>query len=407
MNTKFPDAFRLQFAATTISNIGDGMGAAAAPLLALSLTSDPRLIAGVSFASSLPWLVLSLPAGVYIDRLNRKKLMISVNLVRAVLFSVIAYCAATDNLTIWWFMLILVGVGACEVMFDMSGQAFIPQIVPESLLEKANGRLYSAEVVANGFIGLPIGAWAFVVAVGVPFGVNAAVLAIAAVLVARIKIPLRSTNTPKSVRTQSFIQELKQGNIWLMAHPLLRTLAILLGITNMAAMFGASILVKYSADVLHVTGRGYGLLLSVFAVGSIIGGLLGDRIARLLGTGPAILLDITVFSASGLVYVFFPHVWSVVLVIIAYAIASMIWNIVTVSLRQRLIPAELFGRVNGVYRFVGSGSLALGALIGGQIAYHYGIKAPFMASVVVGFGALAWAAPRILRATNSLQHQVT
>jgi len=270
-------------------------------------------------------------------------------------------------------------------------------------LKEANGRLYSAEVIANGFIGRPIGAWAFVVDVGVPFGVNAAALAIAAVLVFRIRVPVHSTSPAGSERTPSFIQDLKQGITWVMAHPLLRTLTIMRGITNMAAMFGASILVKYSADVLHVTGRGYGLLLSVFAVGSVIGGLLGDRIAKLLGTGPAILLDITVFSASGLVYVFFPHIWSVVLVIIAYAIASMIWNIVTVSLRQRLIHTRLFGRANGVYRFIGSGSLALGALIGGQIAYHYGIKAPFMVSVFVGLGAFAWGAPRILRSTGSLE----
>lgn len=401
MTVKLPNSYRLQFAATTISNIGDGMVSAAAPLLTLSLTSDPRLIAGVSFASSLPWLVLSLPAGVYIDRLNRKTLMISVNIIRAILFGVIAYCAATDNLNIWWLMLILVGVGACEVIFDMSGQAFLPQIVPESLLEKANGRLYSAEVVANSFIGLPIGAWAFVIAVGVPFGVNAAALAIAAMLVARIRVPLRSTNDIPPPGKPSFIQDLRQGITWLMAHPLLRTLAIMLGITNMAAMFGGSILVKYSADVLNVTGRGYGLLLSTFALGSILGGLVGDRIAKLLGTGPAILLSYTVFSASGLVFVFSPYVWSVVLVMTVGAVASTTWNIVTVSLRQRIIPTELFGRVNSVYRFVGTGSIALGALIGGQIAYHYGIKAPFMASVFVGLGALVWGAPRILNATKS------
>lgn len=402
MNTKLPTNYRLQFAATTISNVGDGMVAAAAPLLTLSLTSDPRLIAGVSFASSLPWLLLSLPAGVYIDRLNRKTLMITVNAIRAVLFSVIAICAATNNLTIWWFMLILVGVGACEVIFDMSGQAFLPQIVPAPLLEKANGWLYSAEVVANGFIGLPIGAWAFVVAVGVPFGANAAALAIAAVLVARIKVPMRSADTVISPEEPSFVQDLKHGIAWLMAHPLLRTLAIMLGITNMAAMFWGSILVKYSADVLNVTGRGYGLLLSVLAFGSIIGGLIGGRIAKLLGTGPTILLSYTIFSASGLVYVFAPYVWSVVMVTIVYAVAGMIWNIVTVSLRQRIIPAELFGRVNSVYRFIGTGSIALGALIGGQIAYRYGIKAPFMASVFVGLSALMWGAPRVLHATKSL-----
>ena len=401
MNTKLPTNYRLQFAATAISNVGDGMVSAAAPLLTLSLTSDPRLIAGVSFASSLPWLLLSLPAGVYIDRLNRKTLMITVNAIRAALFGVIAICAATDNLTIWWFMLILVGVGACEVIFDMSGQAFLPQIVPEPLLEKANGRLYSAEVVANSFIGLPIGAWAFVAAVGVPFGVNAAALAIAAALVARIKVPLQSTSAAIPEHKSTFIHDLKQGIAWLIAHPLLRTLAIMLGITNMAAMFGGSILVKYSADVLGVTGRGYGLLLSTFALGAIIGGLAGDRLANRLGTGPTILLVYAIFSATGLVYFFAPHIWSVVLVTTVSAIASTIWNIVTVSLRQRIIPAELFGRVNSVYRFVGTGSITFGALIGGQIAYHFGIKAPFMASVFVGLGALVWGAPRVLHATKS------
>ena len=111
MSTKLPNTFRLQFVASTISNVGDGMVAAAAPLLTLTLTSDPRLISGVTFASFLPWLLLSLPAGVYIDRFNRKTLMVSVNLIRAILFTIIAFCAATDTLTIWWFMLVLVGVG--------------------------------------------------------------------------------------------------------------------------------------------------------------------------------------------------------------------------------------------------------------------------------------------------------
>lgn len=376
------------------------MVAAAAPLLTLSLTSDPRLISGVSFASFLPWLLLSLPAGVYIDRFNRKTLMVTVNLVRAILFAVIALCAATDNLTIWWFMLVLVGVGACEVIFDMSAQAFLPEIVPGQLLEKANGMLSAAESVANSFVGLPIGAWAFVIAVGVPFGVNAAALAIAAVLVARIRVPARPIDKSNSPSKQVFIQELGQGIRWLIANPLIRTLAIMLGVVNMTSMFGGSILVKYSADILGVTGRGYGLLLSVFAIGSTIGGFIGHRIAKVLGIGRTIVLTFAIFGSYGLVFVFFPYVWTVVLAMIMSSIAGTTWNIVTVSLRQRIIPTELFGRVNSVYRFVGTGSIALGAIIGGQVAYRYGLKAPFLASAIVSFIALAWGAPRILRAAS-------
>lgn len=400
MNTKLPNSFRLQFVASTISNVGDGMVAAAAPLLTLTLTSDPRLISGVTFASFLPWLLLSLPAGVYIDRFNRKTLMVTVNFIRAILFTIIAICAATDTLTIWWFMLVLVGVGICEVIFDMSAQAFLPQIVPGQLLEKANGMLSAAESVANNFVGLPIGAWAFVAAVGLPFGIDAATFAIAALLVARIRIPVMPVEKPDSPSKQAFILDLRQGISWLIANPLIRTLAILLGVVNMTSMFGGSILVKYSADILNVTGRGYGLLLSVFALGSTIGGFIGHRIARALGIGRTIVLTFAIFGLSGLAFVFFPHVWSVALSMIMSSIAGTTWNIVTVSLRQRLIPTELFGRVNSVYRFVGTGSIALGAIIGGQIAYRYGLKAPFLVASVLCLAALAWGAPRILRAAS-------
>ena len=327
--------------------------------------------------------------------------MVTVNIVRAVLFGVIAICAATSNLTIWWFMLVLVGVGSCEVIFDMSAQAFLPEIVPGPLLEKSNGMLSAAESVANSFVGLPIGAWAFVIAVGFPFGVNAAALAIAALLVAQIRIPAQAIDVSRLASERSFTQELNQGIRWLISHPLIRTLAIMLGVVNMTSMFGGSILVKYSADILGVTGRGYGLLLSVFAVGSIIGGLIGSRIANIFGTGYAIILTFVIFSSYGLVFVFFPYVWAIGLAMIVSSIASTTWNIVTVSLRQRIIPIELFGRVNSVYRFVGTGSIALGAIIGGQVAYHYGLKAPFLASAIVSFIALVWGAPQILRATRS------
>ncbi|NCV76102.1 MFS transporter, partial [bacterium] len=227
-----PSNYWRQFIATSISNVGDGMEHAAAPLLALSLTHDPRLIAGVSFATALPWLVLTLPAGVYIDRFNRKKLMVAVNAIRTVLYALIAYSAWQGSLTIWSFMLILLGVGCCEVIFDMSAQAFLPAIVPPDLLEKANGRLYTAEVIANSFVGLPLGAWAFVAAVGIPFGANAASFALAALLVSTIHLP--SKDQPAvNVQPQSFRADLAEGVKWLWANKLIRTLAIMLGITNM------------------------------------------------------------------------------------------------------------------------------------------------------------------------------
>jgi len=395
-----PSNYWRQFIATSISNVGDGMEHAAAPLLALSLTHDPRLIAGVSFATALPWLVLTLPAGVYIDRFNRKKLMVAVNAIRTVLYALIAYSAWQGSLTIWSFMLILLGVGCCEVIFDMSAQAFLPAIVPPDLLEKANGRLYTAEVIANSFVGLPLGAWAFVAAVGIPFGANAASFALAALLVSTIHLP--SKDQPAvNVQPQSFRADLAEGVKWLWANKLIRTLAIMLGITNMATMFGDAIFVKYAADELGVTGRGYGLLLSLMAIGSIVGGFVGDRIANRLGPPLAMITSFGVFSTVGLIYFFMPHIWSVAIAVSVMGLAGTTWNIVTVSLRQRIIPAELFGRVNSVYRLIGTGSISLGALIGGQIAYSYGLRSPYLASVFVGCVAFAVGGPILYRLASN------
>jgi len=395
-----PSNYWRQFIATSISNVGDGMEHAAAPLLALSLTHDPRLIAGVSFATALPWLVLTLPAGVYIDRFNRKKLMVAVNAIRTVLYALIAYSAWQGSLTIWSFMLILLGVGCCEVIFDMSAQAFLPAIVPPDLLEKANGRLSTAEVIANSFVGLPLGAWAFVAAVGIPFGANAASFALAALLVSTIHLP--SKDQPAvNVQPQSFRADLAEGVKWLWANKLIRTLAIMLGITNMATMFGDAIFVKYAADELGVTGRGYGLLLSLMAIGSIVGGFVGDRIAKRLGPPLAMITSFGVFSTVGLIYFFMPHIWSVAIAVSVMGLAGTTWNIVTVSLRQRIIPAELFGRVNSVYRLIGTGSISLGALIGGQIAYSYGLRSPYLASVFVGCVAFAVGGPILYRLASN------
>ena len=371
---------------------------AAAPLLTLTLTNDERLIAGVSFCAAIPWLVLSLPAGVYIDRFDRRKMMIAANVIRAVLFGLIAFSAATGTLSIWIFMAILIGVGCCEVIFDMSAQAFLPQIVPDHLLEKANGRLSSLELITNTFIGLPLGAWAFVLAIGVPFGVNAASFALATLLVASIRIP--SAKTPEANSEElhnSFKADLTEGLQWLWSNKLIRTLAIMLGIANMTAMFGEAIFVKYAAVELGVTGRAYGFLLALTAIGSILGGLLGDKIAKRLGIAQSIVYSYFVFGFVGIIYFFMPYVWAVAIAASFMGLAGTTWNVVTVSLRQRVIPTELFGRVNSVYRFIGTGSIGIGALIGGQIAYSTNLRMPFLVAAIIGLGALAIGGPTLYR----------
>lgn len=379
----FPKAFKRQWLASGISNIGDGMDAAAGPLLAASLTNDPRLIALVGVGATLPWLLLSLPLGVVIDRLDRRLLMVRANIARCVLFAVIAALAATGSMTIGVLVAVITLVGACEVAFDMSAQAFLPAIVPAEQLERANGRLFATEVVCNTFLGLPLGAWAFVAAIGTPFAVNAASFGIAAYLVASIRTTIPSSPLDEPVERTSFVAQLAAGLRWLFAHRLLRTMAVMLGICNMATMMGQALFVKYASDELGVTGRGYGVLLAVMSAGSIVGGLAGDKVASRWGTSVTIVLPYATFAMASLVMGVWRNIPVAVAASAATAIAGTVWNVATVSLRQRIIPSELFGRVNSAYRFIGTGFIAVGSAIGGFIAKGYDYAAPFTVGGVI------------------------
>lgn len=404
MTTRLTSAYWRQFTASSVSNIGDGMTAAAMPLLALSLTDDARLIAGVAVAAMLPWLALSLPAGVWLDRWNRKTVMVTANLVRAAVYAVIATTAATGLLGIWSLLALLVVVGCAEVFFDMSAQAFLPSIVEPESLDRANGFLYAAEVVSNSFLGLPAGAWLFAIAVGVPFGVDAASYLVAAVLVASISVAHRTADIadkPDTADTKgdsgtTFVGQLREGLAWLWAHRTLRTLAILLGVTNMCFAMGESIFVKFAFEQLGVGARGYGLLLAAMSIGSIAGGLAGGRIARRLGAGTSVLVAYSVFAVADAVRAGIPTIAVVTVTSVVVALAGTVWNVVTVSYRQRIIPSELFGRVNSAYRFIGTGSIALGAFAGGQIAHVGGVRAPFFVASAVTAVALpsAWPVSR-------------
>ena len=392
-----PKSYWRLFTSSTVSNLGDGMVVAAGPLLALQLTTDSRLIAAVTFAAMLPWLVLSLPAGVYLDRHDRQKIMYRANLVRGLVFTLIAVSAANDTLNIYLLIAASAVAGVCELFFDMSSQAILPAIVEEESLELANSRLYISQIISNGFIGLPLGAWIFVIAISAPFAVNAVALVIAAILIRSIKVK----NTAIIEQTKApFSSELKQGLIWLWKHDLLRTLAIMLGVANMCGMFAHAVFVKFVRDELGLGARGFGILLAAISIGSILGGLVGESVSKRLGSTVALITAYVIFGLSDLIPGIFPQIWAVAISGVVMSIAGTIWNVITVSMRQRLIPPELFGRVNSVYRFIGTGTTAIGALIGGQIAYNFGLRATYLASGVLLLIALVALSPAFFRAAK-------
>ena len=405
---RLTSAYWRLWTASTVSNLGDGVDIAALPLLAATLTRDPRLVAGMGVAFTLPWLLFALPAGAIVDRLDRRRVMYRVNLVRTALVAVIALSVATGSASIWMLYAIALAMGFCETLFDNAAQAMLPAIVEPSLLEVANGRQYAAEIVANTFAGPPLGGVLFAVAASVPFWIDSGSFLISALLIATLAGSFRPAPAPGtalgadgSPARRSLRHEIAEGVRWLQGHRLLRTLALLLGALNFANWLGMSTAVLFAQEILGLDDRGFGLLLAGMAVGGVLGGIFGARIAAALGPGPALVVSIAAIGFSEAAVGLMSNALAVAGLFWISGLFVPVWNIITVSLRQQIVPDHLLGRVNSVYRFLGWGSQPLGALIGGLLANAYGLRVPWWVGADLTAVCLVLAVPRIT--TNAIE----
>jgi len=370
-------AFSRLWAAATISNLGDGVTIAAAPLLAATLTDDPRLIAGMVFAQRLPWLLFALISGALVDRWDRRRVMTWANVFRAIALGVVAATAATDTITLAVLYIAFFGVGIAETLFDNAAQAFMPRLVAPEQLPVANSRLYAGEIVTNQFVGPPLGGFLFAIAVGVPFALDSVSFAISAVLIASIFVPRAPTPATRVPPRQSIWKEIGEGLRYLWHHPLLRPMAIVLGTMNLLNTMTVSTLVLLARDRLGLSEVGYGLLLTAGAVGGLLATVFAPKLIDRLGAGGVMIVTLWGMALAPLFVPFTHSAWLVAAYFLCGAGFGITWNVATVSLRQRIIPDHLFGRVNSVYRFVAWGTIPIGALVGGLVAREFGLVAPY------------------------------
>jgi MFS family permease len=374
-------SYRKLFAATTVSNLGDGVSIIAYPWLASAITRNPLLVALVAVAQRLPWLVFVLPAGVITDRHDRRLLMVGANVLRAVLTGIVAIAVfarldvlpAPDEVdqvvsTEWVLYVILIvatlllGVG--EVLYDNSAQTFLPAIVEPSQLERANGRLYSAELVANQFVGPPLASLLLAVGFALPFVLDAGSFAVSAALVFGIAATPRSRAASVQPR-RPWREEAAEGFRWLWQHELLRAMALTLGMLNLLGTMSMALVVLWGQEVLDTSTTEFAILMTAAAFGGVLGGWVASPVTRRIGPGPSLAL--TLWSgafctiAIGLISSW-PIAW---LLMFAMMFGAVLWNVITVSLRQTIIPDHLLGRVNSVYRFFGWGAISVGGLLGG------------------------------------------
>ncbi|WP_207757714.1 MFS transporter, partial [Nonomuraea cypriaca] len=268
MSARLGADFCKLWTASAVSNIGDGITMAAGPLLVASLTSDPAPVAGAVFAQQLPWLLFALVSGAYVDRLDRRMLIVAVNLLRALVLGALAVSVATGvaGIPLIYLAFFLLGVG--ETLADTASAAILPAIVPAERLASANARLMATFTLVNQFLAKPVGAALFAVAAALPFGVDAVSFAVAAALVATIR-PVPAP--PREGGGAGLRAEITAGLRWLWRHPLMRTLTVSMGLANV--MFGAafSVFVLYARQRLGLSEVGYGLLLTMFGVGGLAG----------------------------------------------------------------------------------------------------------------------------------------
>jgi MFS family permease len=406
-----------------VSNFGDGISALAYPWLASAVTRNPVAIALVGVSTRLPWLVFTLPAGVITDRVDRRRLVAWMDVIRLVITLVVggfvlayqrelaapdaiaagaADIPASGGLLLGMIYVTGLALGVCEVLRDNGAQTLLPSIVSKDQLQRANGRMWGAEMVTNQFAGPVAGGLLLAVAFSLPFFVDAGTFAVAAAMTFLIAGDFKPKNANGS-RRRSIRTEMKEGFGWLWSRPFLRSLAISLGLLNLLGTMTQATLVLFVQEILDLDAAGFAILMWAGAAGGIVGSLTAERVSKRLGNGNSLFLTIgasVVISAVIGLTSSAPIVW---VVFVAFSFTAVLWNVITVSLRQTIIPDHLLGRVNSVYRMFGWGMMPVGALAGGFLvnagealwSRSVGLRLPFLVSAGVHVVLYVWALPRL------------
>jgi MFS family permease len=368
------------WSASALSNLADGLVKIALPLVAVTVTDSPALVAGVALAVTLPWLLFALPAGALADRVDRRVAMVTANVVRAAAVAVLAVAMVlgldSSAAAIWALYAVALLLGTAETVHDTCAQSILPQVVPRDRLPRANGRLIAAELTANEFVGPPLGGLLVAAGIAAAFATPAALwaAAVGALLLLRggFSVPREE---PTSLRA-----DVAEGLRYLWRHRLLRTLAAMTGLFNFATNATFAVFVLYAVgphSAMRLSEAGYGLLFATIAAGSLVGAILADPMIRRLGRSRSLALGML----GGVGTVGIAAVTTSPLVIAAAffigGLTGALWNVVAVSLRQRITPDRILGRINSSYRLVAWGTRPLGAAAGGLLGELLGLRAVF------------------------------
>lgn len=384
-----------------LGNLGDGIAVVALPWYAATLTDAPFLVAVVGAATRLPWLLFALFAGVIGDRVDRRRLMVAAGSAKAVLLAALTAVILLNAGSIPLLVAVALLVGVCEVLFDNTTHAVLPTVVPSSRLERANGTLQGVERVLDRFMGAPLAGVLVAVSTALAFGAQAVLILLAVTTLCTLRgdfRPVREEDRRESIRVM-----LARGLTWLWRHTMMRPLALVSGMSNLAAALTASILVLFARDVLGLGPQGYGLLMTASAAGSVLGSVVVPSFTQRIRPATTLALVLLVQGLLALTMGLMHHVAVFATCSFLLGFMAVWWNVVVVSLYQRVIPNHLRSRVFSAHRTFSWGMLPVGMALGGALASllepslgrTVSLSVPFLLSGVLSL-ALVVASARVL-----------
>ncbi len=368
-------SFRWLLGSSWISNIGDGIILAAAPLLVASETREPLLVASAWTLQFLPTVLFSLFAGVVADRVDRRRLIVLANIARVAVLGVLVATIVTGEVDIVVVLASVFVLGIAETFADTTTATILPMLVAKRDLGLANARVIAGMVTLNQLVGPPVGALLFGLGRSFPFVTQMVCVVVSILLVLRIQLPehrLEKTGDPRSIR-----KDMREGLAWVWHHAAVRTLVLTIVTFNVT--FGAawSVLVLYSLERLDMGEIGFGLLTSALAAGGIVGTVTYGWLERNVSLGNIMRGGLIIETLTHLALALNSVPWVAMAIMFVFGGHAFIWGTTSVTVRQRAVPTRFQGRVQGVYMIGVTGGIVLGSVCGGLIANRWGVTGPF------------------------------
>lgn len=375
--------FRRLWTAAAFSNLADGLGRIAVPLIATTLTRDPFVISVFGALAMVPWLVFGIPAGMIVDRFDRRLVMLVAGAVRGSVAIWLAVLAVTGGMSLWALFVGTLVFGLGETLFDNATNAALPGTVTRGQLDRANGWMQGAQVTIDGFVAAPIAGVLFAVSLALPLWIGGVGYLVPIALA--LMLPLsaaRPRAEPVDGAPASRGTSLREAVVYLWRHRYLRAMLLFVSLMGSAFSFAQAATILYFLDVHHVDPAAIGVVTAGIALGALAGSIVAPRVVARRGRGP-VMLAANLGAAAGMVVTGLAP--DVVVAVAAYALAAFsisLWNVPWAALRQQIVPSRLFGRVLGITRTLTWGLFPVATLLGGLVA-RVDLRLPFIVAGVL------------------------